>query len=360
VPPALNWVYKRLYDGVNYRLRTLAGGRFASHCRPTSIVILLTELCNARCVHCDIWKNKGKEDSPTLDQWKTVLSDLRSWLGPVHVAFSGGEALLRPYTIDLVAHGSSIGLFQEILTHGYWDDQSKIERLALANPWRVTVSLDGMSEAHTKIRGREGFFDKTSTTIDTLRRMRKERGLGYTIRLKNVIMAHNLDDACEIARLGSQEGMEVFYQPIEQNYNTVEDPTWFEHSENWPKDTAKAVSVVEKLIQLKKDGSHIDNSFAQLESMITYFRNPDAMRVSMQSHIAHERKVLCAALTNMQLQANGDMTICESQKPIGNVKTASVRQIWEGRPHYWSEGCCMERRCSAAEKETRPLVVLTH
>src|SRR3954451_23382898 len=40
VPPALNWAYKRLYDGVNYRLRTFAGGRFASHCRPTSIVIL--------------------------------------------------------------------------------------------------------------------------------------------------------------------------------------------------------------------------------------------------------------------------------------------------------------------------------
>jgi MoaA/NifB/PqqE/SkfB family radical SAM enzyme len=359
VPPALNWAYKRIYDGVNYRLRTFAGGRFASRCRPTSIVILLTELCNAKCVHCDIWKNKGKEDSPGLDGWKTVLSDLRSWLGPVQVAFSGGEALLRPYTIELVAHGSAIGLFQEILTHGYWDDQTKIEKLALAKPWRVTVSLDGMSEAHTKIRGRDGFFEKTSTTIETLRRMRKQHGLGYTIRLKNVIMSHNLDDACEIARFGSQEGMDVFFQPIEQNYNTAEDPTWFDHSENWPKDTAKAVAVVEKLIQLKKDGAHIDNSYAQLESMIPYFRNPDAMRVSMQSHIAHERKVLCAALTTMQLQANGDLTICESQKPIGNVKTAPVRQLWENRPHYWSEGCCLERRCTAAEKESRPLVVLT-
>src|SRR3954447_22339123 len=139
LPISPNWVYKRLYDGVNYRLRTFAGGRFASKCRPTSIVILLTELCNARCVHCDIWKNKGKEDSPTPEQWKKVLSDLRAWLGPVHVVFSGGEALLRPYATDLVAHGSSIGLFIEILTHGYWDDQSKIEKLALAKPWRVTV-----------------------------------------------------------------------------------------------------------------------------------------------------------------------------------------------------------------------------
>ena len=116
--PGARDFYRRAYMSANYRLRNFAGGKWADHCRPTDINILLTNLCNAKCVHCDIWKNKGKEDSPGLDGWKTVLSDLRSWLGPVHVAFSGGEALLRPYTIDLVAHGSRIGLFQEILTHG--------------------------------------------------------------------------------------------------------------------------------------------------------------------------------------------------------------------------------------------------
>ena len=73
----------RAHAAVNYRLRTIAGGRLASRCRPTSIAILLTERCNARCVHCDIWKNRGKEDSPTVDQWKTTLRDLRRWLGPV-------------------------------------------------------------------------------------------------------------------------------------------------------------------------------------------------------------------------------------------------------------------------------------
>jgi MoaA/NifB/PqqE/SkfB family radical SAM enzyme len=355
-----SWVYKRLYDGVNYRLRTFASGRFAAHCRPTSIVLMTTELCNARCVHCDIWKNKGKEDSPTPEQWKTVLSDLRSWLGPVHVVFSGGEALLRPYTIDLVRHGSSIGLFMEILTHGYWEDQNKIEQLALAKPWRVTVSLDGLGEAHDKVRGREHFFDKTSRSIATLQRMRKEHGLAHVIRLKTVIMQQNLDSVCEVADFASHDGMHVFYQPIEQNYNTPEDTRWFEHSPNWPEDPEKAVAVVEKLIQMKKAGAHIDNSLAQLEAMIPYFRDPDSMRVSVQGHSAHERQALCGALTTVQVQANGDLTVCYGQKPVGNVKVTPVREIWENRPHMWSEGCCFLTRCTDAEKETRPLVVLTH
>ncbi len=347
----LAWMYKRVYDGANYRLRTFAGGRFATWCRPTWIAFLLTELCNARCVHCDIWKNKGREDSPTADQWKAALTDLRRWLGPVHVCLTGGEALLKPFTLDLVAHGSRSGLFLEILTHGYWDDQSKIEQLALANPWRVTISLDGLGDTHTRIRGRERFFEKTSATLETLKRVRREKGLDFSILLKTVIMRHNLDDVAEVARFATQPGVEVFYQPIEQNYNTPEDPRWFEHSDNWPNDAARAVAAVERLIQMKREGAHIANSIDQLEVMIPYFRNPDAMRVVTQGHTAHERKAICSALGFFQVHANGDVRVCSGADVVGNIKTQRPRDIWANRPHLWEKGCCLERRCSQAEKE---------
>jgi MoaA/NifB/PqqE/SkfB family radical SAM enzyme len=349
--------YRHVYEGVNYRLRNFAGGRLASHCRPTSIVFLLTELCNARCVHCDIWKNKGKEDGPTLEQLKTVLTDLRTWLGPVHVGFSGGEALLKPYTIDLVAFGSALGFFQEILTHGYWKDQTKIEKLALAQPSRVTISVDGLGATHSKIRGKEDFFELTNLTIETLQRVRREKNLRYVVRLKTVIMSHNLDDVPKMAEFASRDGMHIFYQPIEQNYNTPDDTRWFEHSENWPKDTARAIAVVEELIALKRKGLHIDNSFAQLEAMIPYFQNPDTLRILTQSHMAHEKHATCAALTTLQFQANGDVTVCTGAKPVGNVKEKPIREIWENRPKLWESGCCREQRCTDAEK--RSLVAIS-
>src|SRR5260370_30587961 len=169
--------YRRAYTAANYRLRTLSGGRWADHCRPTEIGFLKTNLCNAKCVHCDIWKNKGKDDTPRVEQYKATLNDMRSWLGPVQVFFSGGEALLRPYTPEVLAHAASVGLFAEILTHGYWDDQSRIEKAALANPNRITVSLHGVRQAHTIIRGRDTFFEKTTRTLHTLKRMRPEKSL---------------------------------------------------------------------------------------------------------------------------------------------------------------------------------------
>lgn len=335
---------RRLHEGISYRLRTFAGGRLSSYCRPASIVLALTDRCNARCIHCDIWKNRGKEDRPSLDQWQVLIADLKEWLGPVQVTLSGGEALLNRDTVQLLSFGSSLGLFMELLTHGFWEDQSKIERLALARPSRVTISFDGIAETHDQVRGREGFVKKTERTIQTLKRMRKEHRLDLVIRLKTVIMRQNLDDICKVARFAEQEHLEVFYQPIEQNYNTPEDASWFTHSETWPSDTEKVVGIVKELRELKRKGLPIANSPAQLDAMIPYFVNPAQSRIAIQSHSAHEPRQVCSALTMLQLQANGDVVVCNSQPAIGNIKTAPIRDLWQNRPHWWEGGCCLERR----------------
>ncbi len=340
----LNSLRRRLNEGLNYRLRDIAGGRFASRCVPTQALLLMSERCNARCIHCDIWKNRGKEDSPTFDQWSVFLADLRKWLGPIHVVFTGGEALLKPYTIDLLRIASSLGLYAELLTHGFWEDQEKIERAALARPARITISFDGVGATHSLIRGRDGFFDKTEKSIRTLIRVRRERHLAFAIRLKTVIMRQNLDDLRAVAQFAARQGLEVLYQPIEQNYNTSEDPEWYEHSDTWPVDTGKAIAAVEELRQLKLKGFPIANSFAQLEAIKPYFANPEASRIATQSHAAHEKRLVCSALTSLQIQANGDVKVCNSMPPVGNIKTGAIQQIWETRPHWWNEGCCLQRR----------------
>lgn len=340
----INFVRRRLHEGISYRLRTFGGGRLANYCRPVSIVIALTERCNARCIHCDIWKNRGKEDRPSLDQWRVLLSDLRRWLGPVQVTLSGGEALLNPDAVELLSFGSSINLFMELLTHGFWEDQAKIEKVVLAGAKRVTISFDGIGETHDRVRGRDGFFQKTEKTIKTLKRMRQEKAPDLVIRLKSVIMQQNLEAICEVARFAQREDLEVFFQPIEQNYNTPENERWFDQSETWPSDTGKAIRVVNELREMKMRGMPIANSLAQLEVMIPYFINPAASRIAVQSHSAHESRQFCSALTNLQFQANGDVTVCTAQPPIGNIKSEPIREIWEGRPHWWENGCCLPGR----------------
>ena len=213
----------RVSSAVNYRLRDFRDGRFAAHCRPTSITILMTERCNSRCAHCDIWKVKGKEDTPALEEWKKVLDDLRAWLGPAQVTLTGGEALLRRDTTDILRHGSELGLMMELLSHGYWPDAGRMEQVAMARPWRVTMSVDGVGEAHNLVRGKPDFWEKTSASLDTLLRMRQEASLSYNVLLKTVIMRQNLEAVTGVARFAAEKGVGVFYQPIEQNYHTDPD-----------------------------------------------------------------------------------------------------------------------------------------
>lgn len=341
--------YRRVHAAFNRRLNSFAGGRFAALCRPSSPTLLLTERCNARCIHCDIWKNRSAEDRPSLAEWKTLLGDLRKWLGPVQVVLTGGEALLNPHTIELVAHGRELGLWIELLTHGYWKDQTKIQELVGARPARVTVSFDSVDETHNVIRGRDDFVERTRETIQTLARLRSEQTLPLEILLKTVVMRQNLHKVCEIAHFAKQQRLEVFYQPIEQNYNTTEDPDWFAHRDTWPEDAEAAVKVVRELCALKKQGLPIANSFAQLEVMIPYFRDPTATRVAVQSHTAHEAKLRCSAATMLQVQANGEVTICTAKPPVGNIRVKPIREIWAARPHWWEAGCCLDERLTVTE-----------
>lgn len=338
----VKWLYNRGYAAANFRLRSFAGGKLAAHCRPVTIVFLLTERCNARCLHCDIWKNSGIEDIPSLQQRKTCLRELRKWLGPVHVTFTGGEALLQSDTIELVQYASSLGLLGEFLTNGYCSDQSKLEKLALARPWRVTISLDGLERSHNKIRGHDDFFGRTSASIQTLCRTRRENGLKFSLLLKTVIMEHNLDEVASVAHFAAENALEVLYQPIEQNYNNGEDPEWYRHSENWPRDPARVKAVLSELEELKRSGLPIANTCDHIQTMATYFENPAQLRLAVQSHVAPSRASTCSATTSFQVQANGDVRTCARRNPVGNIRTSGIREIWEKRPRFWETGCCRQ------------------
>jgi MoaA/NifB/PqqE/SkfB family radical SAM enzyme len=273
------------------------------------------------------------------------------------VCLTGGEALLIKDTPEIIHHGSELGHLVELLTHGYWSDQSRLEAAVAARPWRVTVSLDGVGDVHSMVRARTGFFERTLRSLETVMRSRSATGAPRSILLKTVVMRQNLDELAKVARFAKENDLEVFYQPIEQNYNTEEDTEWYLHSSNWPKDGERAASAVKELIELKQRGFPISNSYAQLEVMVPYFRDPARSRVATQSHVAHEQRRQCSALGLIQVQSNGDVRVCASAPPVGNIKNDSLRKIWESRPRWWEGGCCLERRLTEVEKrglETQP------
>ena len=344
-------LYLRGYCAANARLARYFNGRFAAWTRPVSVSILLTERCNARCVHCGIWKNKGREGVPSLEQWKLFMDDLAAWMGAgVVIVFTGGEALLQTFAAELLEHAVRRGLNTELLTHGYWTDHSRLKRVACANPYRITMSLDGIGATHSLIRGRDNFWEYSNASLMALKQWRWENHLDYVIRLKTVVMEQNLNGVGEVARFAREHGFEVFYQPVERNYNTPWDPNWYRSSANWPRDLGRVRAAVEELLHLYDDGYPIANSRAHLQRISDYFADPERLLVRVEAHMAHESKASCGALTTLQVQPNGDVLACCWKPPVGNIMDAPIRQIWRNRPAWWRGGCCLEDRCSDREE----------
>jgi sulfatase maturation enzyme AslB (radical SAM superfamily) len=230
----------------------------------------------------------------------------------------------------------------ELLTNGYWVDQRRIEEAVLADPWRITVSVDGIGEIHNLVRGRTDFWTHTERSLRSIIRLRKERNLRCVIRLKTVVMRQNLDHVMDVAEFAADNGLEVFYQPIEQNYNTAENHDWYATGNNWPLDADAAVRQVDRLIEAWKKGLPIRNSLRQLEVMKDYFSDPRQLVTAVQGHSAHEGHPVCAAATALQVQANGDVVVCSHKPPVGNIAQRGIRDIWDSRPRYWNGECCQQ------------------
>ena len=106
-------------------------------------------------------------------------------------------------------------------------------------------------------------------------------------------------------------------------------------------DPAEAARKVRELAALKRAGLHILNTEAQFVAMSRYFQDPAEHWLVTQARVAHKQEMPCCALTMLQFQANGDVTVCVNRPPIGNIRVSPIRQLWKQRSQVWENGCCL-------------------
>lgn len=307
---------------------------------PTYICFKLSERCNSKCVHCDIWQNQ-QEDPLTTDEWLRTLDDIREWIGPAHVVFTGGESFLRRDTLEIVKHATSLGLVCEVLTNGLLTERHHCEGLVKANVDQVTISLDGVTpETHFAVRRVPGMHEKILRTINDLSEFRLRYRAKLKILLKMVIMRPNLHEVVAMADWVKAKGQaSLQYQPIEQNYAQAENLTWYRDSDLWITDLARIKTVVGELVQRKQSGFPIQNTVKKLQSIIQYFENPDREIRRVQSHDDRGSDVCLSGVSSMVISSNGDVRWCFHMPPAGNVKCQHPREIWKNRAECWKQPC---------------------
>lgn len=161
---------------------------------PEGINMNANDICNSKCVMCNIWKQK-KDYEFSPEELETALKN-PLFRKVKFVGITGGEPTMRDDLIGLYeacinALPSLTNL--SIITNGIKAKRALkqiIEIHDLCNTRGVTftamVSLDGVGEVHDKNRGRDGNFETSTWLIEQLKLKGIPVSFGCTVTKHNV------------------------------------------------------------------------------------------------------------------------------------------------------------------------------
>lgn len=291
----------------------------ASFVKPSNVTLSLTNRCNLRCPTCAYWKTpaEAKNEELSLDEMKRVMAQLRDWLGPFVLGFTGGEPFLRPEIFDLLDEAGRLGIQATTVNNGSLLPPRRAEQLKQTPIHLVSFSLNHLDPAkHDETRGFPGSAEKIFRAIDDMNFPKRH----FRLTLSTILMGWNIDHLPQMVEWVAEKGLDgITFQILYfESGNDGYVPGWYRTSPFWDGDAAKIGRGMDKLIAMRNDGWPISNSVAQMEHMRRYLLDPEGPQT-----------VPCrVGVANMDIEPNGDVRLCDVMEKVGSVRESHPRDIW--------------------------------
>jgi MoaA/NifB/PqqE/SkfB family radical SAM enzyme len=288
-----------------------------AYLRPTRIYGLLNDRCNEKCQMCGHWC-KDEFVEMTTEQWLRILGELRDFIGPYHINFSGGEPFLRKDIYEILQYCTDRGIIIGVCTNGSAITEKGARHLCEMRLFNYNTSLDGAKPAtHNTLRGTDKSYDWVLRGIRRVQQAGKEVGYTPPIVVKPTVCKINLRELPEIVRIGREEGWAaVNFQPMGQ----WTEPTkpgkglWIDEE-----DIPELEAVIEELVEMRQQGYPIWTTEGAMKMMVNHFRNIEP---------PGRRKWCSIGMTNYTVYANGDVKFCDDFPAVGNVQHTPVQEVW--------------------------------
>lgn len=276
---------------------------------PPTMVILLSDRCNYRCVTCNAYDIGDKEKELTTGQWRQVLDDFKR-LNGVSVRLTGGEVFLRRQTLyDLVQHMEGSGVTAKISTNGSLIRDKDIEFLKAHHVGGMEISFHGREKSHEDYVKIKGSHARTVKTIDKL------LANGIPVRIAFTIIRTNIDDIEYMVEFARERGTSVSFNILDTNLY------YFQNMDrSVVPDAEQMRRASEILIGLKKRYP------AAVNGTEAHFRAIPKLCEDSRMPEYH-----CArALMNVYIDSFGNVYHgCWAMKASGNVKQKSLSAIMD-------------------------------
>ena len=306
---------------------------------PKNIHFSITNRCNLLCSFCGQNKKKWtREEELTFDDYRTLLDEVALMKNRT-VSFSGGEIFVHPHIEKILAYCSEKKItISMILTNGTLLKEKQINALIDASPDYIGFSLDGTEEVHDQVRGIKGSYAKTIAAIESINRIKKEKGLSRPSVGVNFVMTGEtmgsmepiIDHLAKLKLSGlrfqyltyiSEKKVEEHKKALKQVYPDFDYCYWDKFINiSPPFDTSK---LLENMDKAKKRGQ-------QKKLRIFFSFNFNDLEVEQWYRSDEEILHKCAFLKSFLILPNGDLPLCDFIRyPVGNVRERSMEELWK-------------------------------
>jgi MoaA/NifB/PqqE/SkfB family radical SAM enzyme len=284
---------------------------------PPFLILFINSICNQTCEHCFYWRNLNAKDDLTVEELRSLSEEL----GNVETLnLSGGEPFLRKEFGEICRFFIRNNKVRQIYvpTNGTFKDKTiaaleEVFREPSLDLFAVELSLDGMPDFHDSFRGMKNGFARSMETYDALAEMQKTEPR-LRIHAISTATSTNLDQIRQLTsylvkRCPAMDHHNLALIRGDRKNASLEGPALEEYGQLY--------RFVQSEWAKREEGRY----GAIVEPMLQYAKTRTAQE---------KRQVVpCRAGTlNAVIYANGDVSLCETHAPIGNLRQSSFRQIW--------------------------------
>ena len=284
---------------------------------PPFLILFINSICNQKCEHCFYWRNLNRRD----DLSKEEIFALSRSLGRVeNLNLSGGEPFLRPEFGEICRQFIRQNKVRQIYvpTNGYFADRTikqitetlKEKELDL---FVAEISLDGLGEFHNKFRGSPGAFDKAMATYDALAQL-QDQDPRLRIHAISTATGVNMDEIRRLTTFLFERCPRMDHHNLamirgDRKNPSLEGPSLAEYQ--------RLYEYVRRLWAPREVGRY----GSIVEPMLQWAKSRTAAR--------REQVIPCrAGVLNAVVYSNGDVSVCETHAPLGNLRERTFPEIW--------------------------------
>ena len=183
-----------------------------------SLIVDVTYRCNARCSYCRWGDGRTSERRDLAIADLCAAPDLLRTGGIGRVVLSGGEPLLHPQLVDVLAHYEGAGVAERVvITNGLTATRARVESCRRAGATGFAFSIDAIDEAAARAARAMSSAQIERVLANLSEAGRNARGDGLEITVNCVLSAANcsVEIVRQLAvRVSSCGASAIKFQPV--------------------------------------------------------------------------------------------------------------------------------------------------